>query len=133
MNNSEKQQETGEITGFTPGAWEYGDENNASCEIQAGEAKIYFDRGDPQMSRHLISREEMLANRRLVISAPTMYAELQALKESNERYRKILEPFAKMYSELTEMRMNQGGIIYGFNKADITVENLQAAFKALNP
>lgn len=45
--------------------------------------------------------------------------------------REALKPFAKMFEELTEEKVRQKGIVFQYNDAVITVEDLYTAFKAL--
>lgn len=60
-------------------------------------------------------------------------AENQALRESNTRLKEALQPFAKMWGELTEEKVRQGGVVYQYNNSQITVSDLFNAFDALNP
>ena len=68
---------------FTPEPWIAGDENEYSCSIDCGNGRtsISFDRYDSLKRQDLhISRDEMLANRRLVKSAPSLYAYAKAFE-----------------------------------------------------
>ena len=72
----------------TPGPWSIGDDSNAGCEVIAGPVAIVLDRiarvaGD---GTYVISREEMIANARLIAAAPCM---LQALEAATAEIRAI--------------------------------------------
>jgi hypothetical protein len=62
---------------WTPGEWTLGDENNQCCEVclAVGEAQVVIslDRSDRLTGQEcVISREEMLANARLIAAAPAL-------------------------------------------------------------
>jgi hypothetical protein len=63
----------------TEGPWILGDENNAGCEVQAGPVRISLDRADPFTGAYVISRDEMLANARLVSAAPKLLDAAEAM------------------------------------------------------
>lgn len=63
----------------TPGPWTLGDENNHGAEVEVGGTRISLDRADPFTGTYVISREELLANTRLVMSAPDLLAALEML------------------------------------------------------
>jgi hypothetical protein len=54
------------------GPWELGDENNASCDINAGDTVISFDRRGRFGEEYIIERDEMLATADLIIAAPDL-------------------------------------------------------------
>jgi hypothetical protein len=59
----------------TPGPWSIGDENNACCDVLLGaehNLTCSLDRRDNNTYAEVISREEMLANARLIAAAPEM-------------------------------------------------------------
>jgi len=66
---------------FTPGPWEIGDENNASCEVcpRDVDITISMSRYDRFSDKFLIERDEMLANAHLIAAAPDMYEALDTL------------------------------------------------------
>lgn len=64
---------------FTKGPWILGNENNDCCDIDAGETTIAHDRYGRFGSGHAISRDEMLANAKLICAAPDMYRALEAV------------------------------------------------------
>jgi hypothetical protein len=69
-------------TKHTPGPWFIGDDNNAGCEVIAGPVAIPLDR-TPRCpgggSEYVISREEMIANSRLIAAAPDLLAACERL------------------------------------------------------
>lgn len=69
---------------WTPGPWTLGNENNYSCEVclSVGDSELVISLGrhDTLTGREcVISREEMLSNAHLVISAPAMAEALAEL------------------------------------------------------
>lgn len=62
------------MSGHTPAPWTLGNENNDCCDVDTGTTRISLDRADPFTGVQVISREEMLANARVVVAAPTMHA-----------------------------------------------------------
>lgn len=58
----------------TPGPWMLGDENNESCEVEAGETTISLTRHARYREGMAIDREEMIANAYLIIAAPELLA-----------------------------------------------------------
>lgn len=73
----------------TNGPWVIGDENNQCCFVQLGSAHnltCNLDRQDCDTGKLVISRDEMLANARLISAAPCMYEALQEMVATYERY-----------------------------------------------
>lgn len=64
---------------WTQGPWEIGDENNQCCEVQIGATVCGLSRYEKMSGAMVISREEMLANAHLIITAPKLYATLKEL------------------------------------------------------
>lgn len=67
----------------TPGPWFIGDDNNAGCEVIAGPVAIPLDRmgrSPDAGGEYVISREEMIANSRLIAAAPDLLAALERLE-----------------------------------------------------
>ena len=62
----------------TPGPWILGDENNQHAEILIGDLVANIDRQDRYGLHMACSREEMLANARLIISAPDLLEALES-------------------------------------------------------
>lgn len=56
----------------------------------------------------------------------------EKLSSENKVLREALKPFAEMFGELTEQKIQQGGIVYSYNKADLTVNDFYNANAALN-
>lgn len=56
----------------TPGPWSYEGGNNENCEVQAKDTTIDLTRCDRNTGEHVISREEMEANARLIAAAPEL-------------------------------------------------------------
>lgn len=59
----------------TRGPWTLGDENNESAEVCMGDVAVALDRHSRDPGRFgllVISREEMLANARLIAAAPEL-------------------------------------------------------------
>lgn len=68
----------------TPGPWTIGDENNACCDVLLGtehNLTCSLDRRDNNTCAEVISREEMLANARLISAAPDLLAACQKMAE----------------------------------------------------
>jgi hypothetical protein len=64
----------------TPGPWTIGAEDEYAVEVQTGPVSVSLDRHEvPSCDMRLaISREEMLANARLIAAAPDLLRELEA-------------------------------------------------------
>ena len=65
----------------TPGPWELGDENNQCCEVVLGTSHnltASLDRRDRNTGEVVITRDEMLANARLIAASPDL---LEALEQ----------------------------------------------------
>ena len=56
----------------TPGPWTFEGGNNENCEVQADGTTIDLTRCDRNTGNHVISRDEMEANARLVAAAPIL-------------------------------------------------------------
>ena len=71
------------MSGHTPGPWSLGDENDACCSVDTGRSSISLDRMDVLgRTADVISRDEMLANARLIAAAPDLLDALRTLRHS---------------------------------------------------
>ena len=60
-----------------------------------------------------------------------METEIAALKADNERLREALKPFADMCEELTESKIQKGGIVFQYNDNTLTVSDFLKASTTL--
>jgi len=63
--------------------WEAGDESDSHYDVCIGETICSLNRANPYTGKYVISRDEMIANAHLIISAPTL------LREACERIEKL--------------------------------------------
>ena len=68
----------------TPGPWILGDENNQHAEILIGDLVANIDRQDRYGLHMACSREEMLANARLIIAAPDLLEALESIINADD-------------------------------------------------
>ena len=67
----------------TPGPWTIADENNQCCSVLLGtqyNLTCSMDRQDGNTGKFVIEREEMLANAKLIASAPVMIDRLTLIE-----------------------------------------------------
>jgi hypothetical protein len=80
----------------TPGPWNIGDENNQCCEVLLGtlhNLTANVDRQDSNTGQIVITRDEMLANARLMAAAPDLLEACKLLMEH------IKEGLVSVYEE----------------------------------
>ncbi len=92
-----------EITGFTPGPWKLETVKTSigSCHKIGSFPKnfqgdktyacVYADNINIGEEKYSAVGKELLANAKLIASAPTMYAELQSLQQSNKALREVMK------------------------------------------
>lgn len=61
-----------------------------------------------------------------------LQSENTKLKEQVAVLKEALKPFADMFPELAESKVQQGGKVYEYNKAGFTVADLFTAYNLLN-
>lgn len=85
----------------TSGPWSYEGGDDASCEVNAGRTTISITRWDKNTGVHVIDRDEMEANGKLIAAAPELLEAIQhafdeMLPEENpDLYAKINEAIKK--------------------------------------
>jgi len=93
---------------ITKGEWILGDENNLGCEVELPNGSIIsMDRSGRYTEDYVISREEMLSNRKAISAVPEM---IDALIESTKllEHLKSVETEAELIYEIEQqIEMNK--------------------------